>query len=85
MSAREEMNARETLEAVAKWLGWQDENLSAGLRSPQDALKLWEHWQANAATLPEMADEEVEEEGVASCEEHRILVLGYDPMDWTPE
>lgn len=38
------MNAREKLAAVADWLGWQDETLSAGLRTAEDALKLYDYW-----------------------------------------
>ena len=49
-------NAREILVIVADWLGWQDETLSDGLKSPRDALKLWEYAQAHP-DLGEMADE----------------------------
>ena len=49
-------NAREILVIVADWLGWQDEALSDGLKSPKDALKLWEYAQAHT-DLHEMADQ----------------------------
>jgi hypothetical protein len=51
-----ECNAREILAIVADWLGWQDETLSDGLKSPYDAVKLWEYAQAHP-DLHEMADE----------------------------
>lgn len=76
----DDRNAREQLEAAAKWLGWQEESLSFGLRSPEDGIKLWRYWQSMPDTLPEMADEEVVEDGVESAEKHRILALGYDPL-----
>ena len=34
------MNAREILVAAADWLGWQDEDLSFGLKSAEDGIKL---------------------------------------------
>ena len=51
------MNAREELAAVADWLGWQDETMSDGLKSMEDAIKLWRYAQKHDATLCEMADE----------------------------
>lgn len=75
-----ELNAREQLVACAEWLGWQDEDMSAGLLSPEDGLKLWRYWSARSDSLPEMADEEVDEDGLESAEKHRIIALGYDPL-----
>lgn len=69
-------NAREILAACEHWLSWQDEDLSAGLRKPEDALKLYRYWLSHAE-LPEMADEEVEGVNVAK---HRRRALGYDPL-----
>lgn len=37
------MNAREELAAVADWLGWQEETMSDGLKSMEDAIKLWRY------------------------------------------
>ena len=65
------MNARETLKHVAHWFGWQDEQLSAGLKNAFDALRLYDYAQANP-DLPEMADE--------WDEKHRIAAVGYDPL-----
>lgn len=65
------MNAREQLAAVADWLGWQHENLSFGLRSSMDALRLYDYAQAHP-DLPEMADE--------WKSRSRIAALGYDPL-----
>lgn len=70
-------NAREQLAACADWLGWQDEDLSCGLRKPEDGLKLYRYWLARGDELPEMADEEVEGVNVAK---HRRAALGYDPL-----
>lgn len=74
-----ELNAREKLLAIADWLGWQNEDLSFGLKSPQDAIKLYNYWQERADTLPEMADEEQDDEGrwMFMFRKH---ALGYDPL-----
>lgn len=77
MNGWDDKNAREQLAAAADWLGWQDENLSFGLKSAEDGLKLWKHWQANSE-LPEMADEECDECG--SVTEERRKAVGYDPL-----
>jgi hypothetical protein len=82
--ATETRNAREQLDAAAHWLGWQDEALSNGLRSPEDGLKLWSYWQANP-NLPEMADEdigpnEMPENDNRTVAEHRVAAVGYDPL-----
>jgi hypothetical protein len=69
-------NAREQLAACEDWLGWQDEDLSEGLRRAEDALKLYRYWLAHPE-LPEMADEEVDGVNVAK---HRRAALGYDPL-----
>lgn len=65
------MNARERLAAAAEWLGWNDEDLSAGLRNAFDGLRLYDYAQARD-DLPEMADEWPAKE--------RIDALGYDPL-----
>lgn len=65
------MNARERLAAAAEWLGWNDEDLSAGLRNAFDGLRLYDYAQARD-DLPEMADEWEAKE--------RINALGYDPL-----
>ena len=74
------MNARELLAAAADWLGWQDEDLSFGLKSAQDALKLYAYAQAHP-DLDEMAD--------SWTPGQRRAALGYEPMGrWnsgTPE
>lgn len=66
------MNAREQLNAVAIWLGWQDEHLSFGLVNSLDALRLYEFAQSNP-NLPEMADEWTSSQ--------RVKALGYDPLE----
>jgi hypothetical protein len=80
MEMNNELNAREQLSDAADWLGWQHEDLSAGLRSPEDGIKLWRYWQSMPVKLPEMADEEITEDGVESAQKHRVLALGYDPI-----
>lgn len=64
-------NAREILAIVENWLGWQDEALSDGLKSPRDAIKLWEYAQAHP-DMHEMADQWP----------RRVLrdALGYNPL-----
>ncbi|QPI14712.1 hypothetical protein GECvBMG_gp168 [Salmonella phage GEC_vB_MG] len=74
-----ELNAREKLLAIADWLGWQNENLSFGLKSPEDAVKLYNYWQERADSLPEMADDEQDDEG-RWLFMFRKAALGYDPM-----
>lgn len=70
------MNARELLEAAADWLGWQDEDLSFGLRSAQDGLRLYDYAQRHPE-LPEMADEWTSAQ--------RVKALGYEPLEaWEP-
>lgn len=66
-----EMNAREQLEACANWLGYQDENMSFGLRSPEDGLKLWRYAQTR-----EDLDEFADNWNAAD----RILAIGYCPF-----
>jgi hypothetical protein len=64
-------NAREILGIVENWLGWQDETLSDGLKSPCDSIKLWDYAQAHP-DLHEMADQWP----------RRVLrdALGYNPL-----
>lgn len=66
------VNVRQRMVLVADWLGWQDENLSFGLRTLQDAERLY--LMANYAGPPytEMADEWPE--GLIK------RVIGYDPF-----
>lgn len=66
------------MRAIAEWLGWQEENLSYGLRSIADAEKLYDYWQANP-DLPEMADVLFDDDG-DEVAPHRIKALGYDPL-----
>jgi hypothetical protein len=65
------MNAREILKLIESWFSWQDENLSDGLQTVQDALRLYQYAQAHP-DLPEMADEWEPK--------HRRAALGYDPL-----
>lgn len=64
------MNAREILAAAADWLGWQEEDMSFGLKSAEDGIKLYAYAQAHPE-LPEMADEW----NAADM----VKALGYDP------
>jgi hypothetical protein len=66
------MNARERLEHAADWFSWQDEDLSAKLRTAFDALRLYDYAQAHPE-LPEMADHWEESDVVAA--------IGYNPFE----
>ena len=74
------MNAREELEACANWLDFQNEDMSFGLRKPEDGLKLWRYWQSKPSELPEMADEETDDFSDDFVARHRKKALGYDPL-----
>jgi hypothetical protein len=76
MSAK--LNAREQLVAAAEWLGYQHEDLSFGLKSPEDGLKLWRYWMARPAELPEFCDQ-ADDEDQTLCMKHVKKALGYDP------
>ena len=69
-AGRPEMNAREGFEMMARWLGQQDEALSAGLRSMEDALRLY----LSQAEWPEPRMPDRWEA------RRRVELLGYDPM-----
>lgn len=81
MTTTDQRNAREQLAAAADWLGWQDENLSFGLKSADDGLKLWRFWQERPDG-PEMADEDVDGFDVPAL---RVEALGYDPIERAEE
>jgi len=66
------MNACERLAAAANWLGGNDEQLSFGLRTAFDALRLYDYAQARP-DLPEMADEWDESDLIAA--------QGYSPFE----
>ena len=70
-SGRPEMNPREGFEMMARWLGQQDEALSAGLRSMEDALRLY----LSQAEWPEPRMPDRWEA------RRRVELLGYDPMN----
>lgn len=70
----------EKAKRIVEWLDFQNESLSFGLRSVADAEKLYDHWQANSAVLPEFADcRDDEDEQIVSAA--RRAALGYDPLD----
>ena len=73
-----DLNAREQLDAAATWLGYQDEDLSFGLKTPEDALKLWRGWIADPE-LPEFCDEAEDKEDRAVLLARTKKILGYDP------
>lgn len=73
-------NAREKLKAVEYWLGDQDESLSYGLKSPEDAIKLYDYWDVRRNDLPEYADIREDDEG-RFMSIFRKDALGYDPLD----
>lgn len=64
-------NVREQLAACESWLGDQDETFSDGLRSPEDALKLYRYALANDHHLAEYAEDWHKRDLIAA--------IGYDP------
>jgi len=65
------MNAREQLKAAEDMLSFTHESISMGLRSPEDAIRLWRAWQKHP------------EESMPDQWQHSelVAVLGYNP--WT--
>lgn len=59
------------LNKVIEWLSFQTDDLSFGLRTAQDAVKLYNHGSDNP-DLPEFADRWNKQD--------RIDALGYDPL-----
>lgn len=78
MSKFDQLNAREQLEAIAAWLGYQNETLSFGLNGPEDAIKLFRGW-ASDPTLPEFCDECEGPEDRQRLLRKTKQILGYDP------
>ena len=70
--SKELFNARQQLAAIAEWLGYQHEELSFGLRSSYDAMRLYDYAQQHG-DFPELADD--------WSAEQRIAALGYDPLE----
>ena len=66
------LNVRARLAIVADWLGWNDEDLSFGLRSVDDAVKLYEYSLKRNNTLHEMAD--------LWHRNSLVAALGYNPL-----
>lgn len=66
------MNAREELEAAERWLAFQHDNLSFGLKCAEHALKLWRY----AHQHPELPEFAIDWEPA-----HRIRAIDYDPLD----
>ena len=73
-----DLNAREQLEAAASWLGFQHEDLSFGLKTPEDGLKLWRGWQSDPE-LPEFCDEYEDANDAKTLSARVRKILGYDP------
>ncbi len=76
-------NTREKLAAIATWLGWQNEDLSCGLRSVSDAEKLYDYWAAHGEILPEFCDYNSDDLEILeiNIRQHRIAAVGYDPLN----
>lgn len=75
-----DLNAREQLEAAATWLGYQHEDLSYGLKSPEDGIKLWRYWTANDR-LPEFCDQPEDEAEGKVVVKHVKKAIGYNPWE----
>lgn len=67
-----QMDVCHQLFTVAHWLAYMDITMQSGIRTPEDALKLYRAWLDNRILLTD-AGEPV---GAAN----RISILGYDPM-----
>lgn len=76
--AYDKMNARDQLEAAAAWLGFQNENLSYGLKSPEDGLKLWRYGQKHIE-LAELCDNPVGDDADWT-EDNFKEAIGYNPF-----
>lgn len=73
------MNAREQLAAAAHWLSYQHEDLSFGLKTPEDGLKLWRYAAEHDAELAEFCDEACGEPGDWKPA-HFKAAIGYNPF-----
>lgn len=74
----DDLNAREQLEACAWWLSMQHEDLSYGLKSPVDGLKLWSAW-IKDPELPEFCDQYEDSNDAKTISARVRKILGYDP------
>ena len=75
---RSKLNAREELQAAASWYEFQHADLSVGLRSAEDTLKLWRYWTSHN-DLPEFFDEPEDETEADMFAKHFKKAIGYDP------
>jgi hypothetical protein len=66
-----DINIREFLSSAAEWLSWQEEDITYGLKTPEDAIKLYRYALENE-DLPEMAD--------TWAYKDRRRAIGYDPL-----
>lgn len=67
-------NVREMLDHLHRWLAYQEEDLSYGLRSISDAVKLYlAHQEGQDMRFPDRWSSA-----------QRIAVLGYDPLPGEP-
>ena len=74
------MNVCEQLISARNWLNMQRDELTEGLKSATDAVKLYEYW-LHAEELPEYCDDP---EGSAQQVRFDIIfkkVLGYNPFE----
>lgn len=69
------MNVQDQLNAIAKWLSWQDDDLKLGMRNSMDALRLYD-WAKSHPSYPKYADQWTPKQ--------RIAALGYDPIALHP-
>lgn len=77
----EQFHAADYLGRVINWLNYHNEDLNFGLRSPEDACKLFDEWIKGCAikSYPEFCDDEYDEDGQALAP-IRTEILGYDPL-----
>ena len=76
--SKDPINMREELENCAAWLSFHHEDIAYGLKSPEDALKLWRFGRAH----PELAEFCDQPEGDVSdwTDKHFKAAIGYNPF-----
>lgn len=69
---------REELEAVVNWFSYQNEDLSYGMKSMEDCVKLWRYAQKHPE-LAEFCDQQAGEPGDWT-QKHFKAAVGYNPF-----
>ena len=75
---RSQLDVREELQAAASWYEFQHADLSVGLKSAEDALKLWRYW-TSRDDLPDFCDEPADKIEADMFAKQFKKAIGYDP------